>query len=258
MVILSKTNRPQTERPANKLPASPKHPHVKKPVGSGGRGQPPGQRNCGAKMATSSSSNDNAPSRGESGPSCHSSGASVATPSSSAATSQCVLAASSSDNVPMAPPGGSVGSPSHDRMPSIRPNAMRNRQKLLEVLQRYEDRIKTQKHDRSLANEPVAAILNMMAPTVQSVLPVHPMHMHVLDISGAISEQCVSWRPLDTNCDGNAPEETIFYSLIEGRGELIMFGGIQTDLGSMQRGVDVKQQTVSNSVHFLRAEHVLR
>ena len=255
-MILSKTNRPPTERPANKLPTSPQQPRCQRAVGSGVRGRPPGQRNGDAKMSTSSSSNDNAPSRGESGPSSHSSGASVAP--ATAATSKCVLATSSSDNVPMVPPGGRVGSPSHERMPSIRPNAMRNRQKLLEVLQRYEDRIKTQKNDRSIANEPVAAILNMMAPTVQSVLPLHPMHMHVLDISEAVSQQCVSWRPLNTCCDVNAPEETIFYSLIEGRGELIVFGGIQTDAGSMQRGVDVKQQTVSNSVHFLRSEHVLR
>ena len=268
MVVLSKTNKPLTEQLARKQTSPPRQPHTNhRPVGPEGRGQPPGQRNCSAGMVPSPS-NENRLRQKESGQLCRSSGASVAIPSNSvpvATSSDDVHAPSFSNTVPVAASSSSVGPsvPVHQRMPSIRPNAMRNREKLLEVLQRYEDRIKLRQEavpQRVIANEPVAAILNMMAPATSVQMPVNPMYMHVLDISAAVSGRCVTWIPLNPNCDDNAPEETIFYSLIEGRGELIMFGGIQTstDLGSMQRGLDVKQQTVSNSVHFLTTEHVLR
>ena len=257
MVVLSKTNRPQTDRPACKQtpPSRPPHNNHGWPEG---RGQPPGQRKTASPDCRSGQE--------ASGQLCHCSNASVATPNNVpvATSSGGSFAAPLSNTVPVAASSSSVGAPAPQRMPSIRPNAMRNRKKLLEVLQRYEDRIKAQRRDggpqRDLVNEPVAAIFNLMAPaaSVQNTAAVNPMYMHVLDISEAVSKRVVTWLPLHTNCDDNAPEETIFYSLIEGRGELIMFGGIQTDLGGMQRGVDVKQQTVSNSVHYLRTEHVLR
>lgn len=262
VVVLSKTNRPQTE-PVCKHTPPPRQPHNNHGQPEG-RGQLLGQRDCAIRRTASP---DNGPSQAGSAQICHCSNAPVATQSNNvpmAKPSGGVYAAPFSNTVPVAASSSSVGAPAPHRMPSIRPNAMRNRKKLLEVLQRYEDRIKAQRRDsvlqRGLVNEPVAAIFNLMAPaaSVQNTMPINPMYMHVLDISEAVSKQTVTWLPLHTNYDENAPEETIFYSLIEGRGELIMFGGIQTDLGGMQRGLDVKQQTVSNSVHFLRTEHVLR
>ena len=261
MVVLSKTNRPPTDRPACKQTPPPHPPHNNHGWPEG-RGQPPGQHNCPGRKTASPDVR-----RGQeaSGQLCQCSNASGTPNNVPVATSSGGnFAAPLSNAVPVAASSSSVGAPGPPRMPSIRPNAMRNRKKLLEVLQRYEDRIKAQRRDggpqRDLVNEPVAAIFNLMAPaaSVENTAVVNPMYMHVLDISEAVSKRVVAWLPLPTNCDDNAPEETIFYSLIEGRGELIMFGGIQTDLGGMQRGVDVKQQTVSNSVHYLRTEHVLR
>ena len=52
----------------------------------------------------------------------------------------------------------------------------------------------------------------------------------VLDISEAISRNVVTWLPVvKAGAAGLAvaPEETILYSLVRGRGELVMFGGIQ-------------------------------
>ncbi len=83
------------------------------------------------------------------------------------------------------------------------------------------------------------------------------MYVHMLDVSEAVTKGIVWWLPLTDDCTGVPPEETIFYSLICGRGEMILFGGIQTDLNSMQRGMNVKSQVVSNNVHFLRSKKTL-
>ena len=135
------------------------------------------------------------------------------------------------------------GSP-REGMPAVRPNAMKNRQRQLETLKKYEDRIKA-------LNQPGGATGGPDGERTQSAR--NPMQVHVLDISSAVSKSRVVWQPIVENVSWEVPEETIFYSLVEGRGELVMFGGIQTDLNSMQRGVSIKSQTVSNSVHFLSA-----
>merc|ERR1712020_547428 len=59
--------------------------------------------------------------------------------------------------------------------------------------------------------------------------------MHVLDISKAISDHVVTWKDVRTNSSIDAPEETILYSLVKGKSELVMFGGIQKDVSSLTR-----------------------
>ena len=49
---------------------------------------------------------------------------------------------------------------------------------------------------------------------------------------------------------GGGPEETMFYSLVEGRGELIMFGGIQGDVMNMQRAMS-QSKNVTSAVYYL-------
>ncbi|KAK6632235.1 hypothetical protein RUM44_007266 [Polyplax serrata] len=52
------------------------------------------------------------------------------------------------------------------------------------------------------------------------------MNMYVLDISQVLTEKaCVSWRPQRSHA--NAPREKILHSLVLGKGELILFGGVQ-------------------------------
>jgi hypothetical protein len=91
--------------------------------------------------------------------------------------------------------------------------------------------------------------------------------MFVLDISEAMSSNVVTWLPVKSNASLSAPEETILYSLVRGRGELVMFGGIQKDVSSMaaggrggggggqQQGGAVPtanaNDTASNSLYFL-------
>ncbi|GJQ67255.1 hypothetical protein Trydic_g8160 [Trypoxylus dichotomus] len=78
--------------------------------------------------------------------------------------------------------------------------------------------------------------------------------MYVLDISHALDDKpYVSWLPLKN--DGvlsQGPEETVLYTLVEGKSELIMFGGIQKDPASLVCTTNLSNQ-VSNSLHFITA-----
>ena len=78
--------------------------------------------------------------------------------------------------------------------------------------------------------------------------------MFVLDLSRAVSHRVVSWLDLRSNASLSAPEETILYTLVRGRAELVLFGGIQKDVGSMtsRSPVTSSADTVSNSVFFLQ------
>ncbi|XP_046398523.1 F-box only protein 42 [Ischnura elegans] len=142
----------------------------------------------------------------------------------------------------------------------------RHRQRL-ESLRRMEERISSLSRRASLPNDeaPKAGDLPRPkrptppqaspAPTPPPPLrrrPLRAMALHVLDTSKALDEEDphVMWLPVqrvndmnDSNC---GPEETILYTLVPGKGELIMFGGIRKDAasvaahvsagGAMQRG----------------------
>ena len=78
--------------------------------------------------------------------------------------------------------------------------------------------------------------------------------MYVLDISKALSEEhTVEWLPFRSNASLTAPEETILYTLVSGRSELIMFGGIQKDVSTIASGRNATsdKETVFNDVYFL-------
>lgn len=131
--------------------------------------------------------------------------------------------------------------------PSVRPNAMNNRQKQLEALRKMEEKLR----------ETIAKKQSRPAGTPESNLPslrqrdlCSQMQLHVLDISNVVEGQ-VSWRPIQETFSIEAPDETTFYSLVEGRGELVMFGGIQRDIQSMLRGVDLRSNLVSNILYIL-------
>ena len=144
-------------------------------------------------------------------------------------------------------------------MPSVRPNAMRNRQKQLETLKYYESKIKQMsKPQREVPEVSSGSCGEQRTSAVKSSHVQNPMYVHVLDVSKVLREHKATWQPIHECVDENTPEETIFHSLVEGRGEIIMFGGIQMDLSSMQKGLHSNNQHVSNSVHFIRAVKTLR
>lgn len=78
--------------------------------------------------------------------------------------------------------------------------------------------------------------------------------MYVLDISHALDEQpYVTWLPLKNDgVPANGPEETVLYTLVEGKSELVMFGGIRKEASTPACTTNLGNQ-VSNSLHFITA-----
>lgn len=79
----------------------------------------------------------------------------------------------------------------------------------------------------------------------------HYLGMYVLDISQVLNDDPVA-RWLPPKNVKNGPEETILYSLVAGKSELIMFGGIQKDANSVGWPMNMSSQ-ISNSLHFITA-----
>jgi len=140
-------------------------------------------------------------------------------------------------------------------MPSVRPNAMKDRRRQLEALNRYEDKLRAAAHRSSPASVPAASLSSV--PRRYSSAG---MCVHVLDISEAVESGRVSWLPIRGVSLTGSPDEATFYSLVAGRGELMMFGGIRGDARNLQRGSTTLQpQAVSSDVNFLsfRPKHLL-
>jgi len=112
-------------------------------------------------------------------------------------------------------------------MPSIRPNAMNNRQKQLEALQRQEELMRAKSRALAAARQQSASISSNQEEVIPEFIETkNRMDVHVLDISRVATENMAEWKPLSELQASNAPTETICCSLVEGRGELIMFGGV--------------------------------
>lgn len=79
----------------------------------------------------------------------------------------------------------------------------------------------------------------------------HYLGIYVLDISQLLKDKPVAtWMPPKNVKSG--PEETILYTLVEGKSELIMFGGIQKEANSLGYALNLSSQ-ISNSLHFITA-----
>ncbi|GFY37074.1 f-box only protein 42 [Trichonephila inaurata madagascariensis] len=118
----------------------------------------------------------------------------------------------------------------------------RNRQRQLEGLDRMEQRLRDLR-----AGNVGYPNLHKFSRTLK-----RPMCLYVLDIS-TVFEGYVTWRAIK-NQSPSAPEEIILYSLVLGKGEVIMFGGIQKDLNSSEQEGETVPEIVSNSLHFMTAE----
>ena len=84
------------------------------------------------------------------------------------------------------------------------------------------------------------------------------MSLCVLDISEALTNHCVHWLPGEANCSGSSgsPEEAVLYSIVHGRAELIVFGGVQKFIATQattNAPGNGGPNIVSNAVYFIRA-----
>ncbi|KAL2750713.1 F-box only protein 42 isoform X1 [Vespula maculifrons] len=109
-----------------------------------------------------------------------------------------------------------------------------NRQRQLEYLKKMEEKIRSRK------------IQTKVAKRTENTLSIF-----ILDISKVLCDECsASWVPLK-EIDQSGPDERILYSLVMGRGELIVFGGIRKEQTTMQSQPDVDDLEVYNDLHFI-------
>ncbi|KAL4220839.1 F-box only protein 42 [Mactra antiquata] len=152
-------------------------------------------------------------------------------------------------------------------LPSVRPNAMNNRQKQLEALLKYEKKIRQSDtsgppgqagppgHFAPPGPSGISQNRHNIRPHIQKSQKTNSVESrlipHVLDISKVIEERTASWLKLNYDNTCGAPGETIFFSLVEGRGEILMFGGIDKDFHSLQISHDCSR-SVNNTLHVLK------
>lgn len=126
----------------------------------------------------------------------------------------------------------------------------KNRLKQLELLRRLEARYKTlpknllTKPKRSDdPSEPTSGPFNNGAA--------NRMNMYVADISKVLTESAsVSWRPPRSHPSG--PRDTMLHTVVLGKGELIIFGGIHEEPSSMNFSMP-NHKSVSNTLYFVTA-----
>ncbi|KAK2906462.1 hypothetical protein Q8A67_005447 [Cirrhinus molitorella] len=102
---------------------------------------------------------------------------------------------------------------------------------------------------RRLGHHPPQS-LNVGKPLYQS-LNCKPMQMYLLDISRAKADGVVSWRVYGSGGAPGAvtgPPETSLHTVVQGRGELIIFGGL------MDKKQNVKYYPKTNALYFVRAK----
>ncbi|XP_073700511.1 F-box only protein 42 [Garra rufa] len=102
---------------------------------------------------------------------------------------------------------------------------------------------------RRLGHHPPQS-LNVGKPLYQS-LNCKPMQMYLLDISRAKADGVVSWRVYGSGGAPSAvtgPPETSLHTVVQGRGELIIFGGL------MDKKQNVKYYPKTNALYFVRAK----
>ena len=109
-----------------------------------------------------------------------------------------------------------------------------NRQRQLESLRRMEESLRS----RKLQNKTIKKAENTLA-------------IFVLDINNVLSKDCsATWVPLKHN-QQLGPDERILYSLVVGKGELIVFGGIRKEQATTQGQTDVDDSQVYNDLYFI-------
>lgn len=98
---------------------------------------------------------------------------------------------------------------------------------------------------RRLGHHPPQS-LNVGKPLYQS-MNCKPMQMYVLDIKGTKEKGRVKWKVF-TSSSVVGPPETSLHTVVQGRGELIIFGGL------MDKKQNVKYYPKTNALYFVRAK----
>lgn len=128
----------------------------------------------------------------------------------------------------------------------------KNRMKQLESLRRLEARYKNPPKPEDPKpkknDEPPDPMLGNLSKK---------MNMYVADISDVLVSEngSVVWKPPRSN--SGAPRDTVLHSLVLGKGELIIFGGVQKSIAGLSFSGPVNYKAVSNTAHFITAPRTI-
>ncbi|VDP12849.1 unnamed protein product [Soboliphyme baturini] len=150
----------------------------------------------------------------------------------------------------------------------------KNRQKQLDALRRMElyirARLAEQESEKAVVADAAATVTSSFGfrpncsssksssdflPTrrASSMTSRNPMSVYFLDIGRVLSDKQATWSCLPG--DSVTPQDTLLYSLVKGRGELIMFGGMRTQLESDGQLLDMTPSyyhTITNDLYLLK------
>ena len=139
---------------------------------------------------------------------------------------------------------------SSDQSNSLR---MKNRQRQLEGLDRMEQRIKQLKSNKTFTPYPIKSATIRY---VNAQPPNNPMQMFVLDISQVIEKHHATWLAHKKIVE--SPDEIMLYTLVAGRAEIIMFGGIHKQKnGKLNDNQLANPDVVSNQLHIISAKRII-
>ena len=148
-------------------------------------------------------------------------------------------------------PGGVAGPHQKNRQ-----KMLENRQRQLASLQRMEEKIRKSARVSNTDNS-TATGKQSSSSSLSPGCPHHRMTTFILDISTSISDHYVTWLPITPLSFSEAPQESILYSLVQGRTELIMFGGLQKDVSTGGTGrAHNSSESVSNCLYYLNPPQI--
>lgn len=79
------------------------------------------------------------------------------------------------------------------------------------------------------------------------------LEMHTIDTTNLLEDgklTSVKSKFRSLNC----PTDTILYSIVEGNGELIMFGGIQREIINYEDGTEEREIKIIDTLHIIKAK----
>ncbi|XP_014469024.1 PREDICTED: F-box only protein 42 [Dinoponera quadriceps] len=117
------------------------------------------------------------------------------------------------------------------RDPPLHSNSNTFRQRQLELLRKMEEKIKNKKAQAKPAKKTE-----------------NTLSIFVLDITKVLEDCSASWIPLKQD-NYSGPDERILYSLVAGKGELIVFGGLRKQQTTMDW--NLPKDEVYNDLHFI-------
>lgn len=131
---------------------------------------------------------------------------------------------------------------------SSRQTSSRNRMKQLDTLKRLEARYKNAQKE-----EPKPRKADEPPEPLPGNSYSKKMNMYVADISEVLASEngFITWKQPRSNCD------TVLHSLGLGKGELIIFGGVQKSISGLSFSGPVNYKAVSNTAHFITAPRTI-